>query len=258
MKRLTISSLMDEYQDNEFFPQGGNAADPEAVKRRVLASAKAPAKREKRMPAKRKALLAGALAAAMVVLVGAGFPQKVYQLATGTLSFTEDAISRTISYESHVSPIELEDGRLYFVLDGQRTDVTDLIDENTPYIYDAGDPEQDMVYYLILGGTPEHYGAFQWITVPNPFTSDEERFASIADDNGIVYEYAFDIVTTQNSEPYRVGVLGTGHPDWRMFSDFRDGAGVNLSDFQWLCAAAEELKIPFIDSTGETVTTIHG
>ena len=32
MKRLRISELMDEYVDNEFFPQGGRTADVQAVK----------------------------------------------------------------------------------------------------------------------------------------------------------------------------------------------------------------------------------
>ena len=256
MKRLEISRLMDEYVDNEFFPTGGSVAGSEAVKGWVLANVKVPVQK-KRKPAKKKVRLAVALAAVMLLLVGAGFPQRIYQLATGTLSFAQDAGGRSISYESHVTPVELENGQLYFVFDGQRIDVTGLIDENTPYIYDASDPAQDMVHYLIVGGTPEHYGAFQWITVPHPYTPDEEWSAIIVGENGIVYSYDFDVAIMQDGLPYRTSICGLGNPDWRMFSDFRDGAGVNISDFQWLRTAAEELEIPFIDSTGETVTTIH-
>ena len=58
MKRLEISRLMDEYEDNEFFPQGGETADLQAVKARVLAQA-APAK-QRRMLLK-MTLLAAAL-----------------------------------------------------------------------------------------------------------------------------------------------------------------------------------------------------
>lgn len=61
MRRFEISRLMDEYEDNEFFPQGGETADLQAVKARVLAQA-APAGR-RRMPRKKKLLLAAALAA---------------------------------------------------------------------------------------------------------------------------------------------------------------------------------------------------
>ena len=37
MRRFMISELMDEYVDNEVFPQGGETAGVEAVKARVLA-----------------------------------------------------------------------------------------------------------------------------------------------------------------------------------------------------------------------------
>ena len=74
MKKLEISRLMDEYTDNEFFPQEGETADPPAVKARVLAQA-APANR--RAPRKKRLLWAAALAAVMVLLVGAGLPNIV-------------------------------------------------------------------------------------------------------------------------------------------------------------------------------------
>ncbi len=59
MKRLKISKLMDGYTDEEFFPDGGETANPEAVKARVLARVKVPAK--KRTPQWKAALLAAAL-----------------------------------------------------------------------------------------------------------------------------------------------------------------------------------------------------
>ena len=98
MKRLEISRLMDEYVDNEFFPQGGKTADTQAVKDRVLAQA-APAKR-RRKPTLKMALLAVVL----VLLVGAGLPEKIYRLVTGTVGFLEDADSRTI-YVQHGAPL---------------------------------------------------------------------------------------------------------------------------------------------------------
>ena len=45
MKRLEISRLMDEYQDNEFFPEEGSSAGTQAVKDRVLAQARPGKKR---------------------------------------------------------------------------------------------------------------------------------------------------------------------------------------------------------------------
>lgn len=56
------------------------------------------------------------------------------------------------------NPLVLEDGRLWFVGVGERTDVTDLIDENTPYIYECTDPDTGIRGWFILGGTPEDFG----------------------------------------------------------------------------------------------------
>lgn len=72
MKRLEISRLMDEYEDNEFFPQGGETADLQAVKARVLAQAE-PAKKRPR-PHLKTVLIAAALAAVGVLCVAAGLP----------------------------------------------------------------------------------------------------------------------------------------------------------------------------------------
>lgn len=254
MKKLEISRLMDEYTDTEVFPGGGSAADVAAVKARVLASTKAPAQR-KRMPRKKKVLLAAALAAVMLVLVGAGFPSVIYRLAGGTVGFIQDASSRTIHYQQDAPLMELEDGRLYFVLDGERTDITDLIDEETPYIYNGTDRETGMTYYIILGGTPDHYGWFQWIAVPDPFAADPD-YVSIANEEGLVYTYEFGFTALGDGGLYPVGGCGTGSPDWQMFSDFN--SAIAAADFQWLRAAADELGIPFIDSSRETVTTISG
>ena len=84
MKRLRISKLMDEYTDTEVFPEGGSTADPEAVKRWVLSHAERPVKKlapqKKSMPRKKKLWLAAALAAVMVVLVGAGVPYMQHRL----------------------------------------------------------------------------------------------------------------------------------------------------------------------------------
>ena len=77
MKRLEVSKLMDDYVDDEFFPEGGETADVQAVKDRVLAQA-APAKR-RRAPLK-MVLLAAALAAGAVLCIAASLPTTVFHL----------------------------------------------------------------------------------------------------------------------------------------------------------------------------------
>ena len=153
MKRLEISRLMDEYQDDEFFPQGGGTADVQAVKDRVLAKA-APAK--KRPAPLKMALLAAALAVASVLCIAAGLKRVALEFDNDEpLDFRND-------------PVQLEDGRIFFVLDGQRTDITDQINSETPYIYDDSNPSAGTFHYLIVGGTPDRYGWLEGIEGPQP------------------------------------------------------------------------------------------
>ena len=62
--------------------------------------------------------------------------------------------------------ITLEGGRLWFVAGDQRVDVTDQVDEETPYVYTATDEEGNL-HYIIVGGTPEDYGWFEGVTAPD-------------------------------------------------------------------------------------------
>ena len=241
MKRIRISKLMDEYTDKEFFPTGGSVVSTEAVKARVLAQVKAstPAK-QKQMPRKKKVLLAAALAAALL-LAGAGYPLIQHRLVGGELRFEQRPNERTASLIHYNNVVESEDGRLFFDRDdGQRIDITDLVSEDTPYIYDCSDPDTGMIYYIVMGGTPEAYGWLEWIQVPYPFddSNSDGYYALDFDRNGnpvtIIYDFEFSSLEDNN-----YGVSGMGY------------SGVCLDDFtppSWLLAAVEELGIPVRDS----------
>lgn len=248
MKRLEISRLMDEYTDNEFFPQGGETADTQAVKDRVLAKA-APAKKRRR-PLK-MALLAAALAVAAVLCIAAGLPGIVYQLANGTLTYEQTSTSKTATLIS--GPLmSREDGRVFSLLNGEHVDITDLIDQNTPYINDCSDPDTGMTYYVIMGGTPEHYGWFQWVVTPDPYTYEEGSPMHEGTEEGIFSTYAYSSYQWEISdggEPYTTGRLGNGRFSWD------DNDARNLPP--WLFAAMEELDIPHEYIPQENITTIY-
>ena len=169
MKRLRISKLMDEYTDTEFFPTGGSAVSSEAVKARVLAQAVTAGKR--RRPSLKTVLLAAALAAGCLLSVAAGLPVKVYQLVSGgSMVVQTDGAGWYYTYISleNESPVVLEDGRLWLVLpNGERTDITDLIDAETPCIVEGEDPETGLNNYLVVGGTPEDYGLAVYQKMPS-------------------------------------------------------------------------------------------
>lgn len=252
MKRLRISSLMDEYTDMEFFPTGGSAVRSEAVKDRVLVNVKAPARvKKKQMPRKKKILLAAALAAVLVMLVGAGFPYIQHQLVHGKLSFEQTANSRTTSFEHDGVIVECEDGRLIFNRDGsQRVDITDLVSEETPYIYDGSDPDAGMIYYIIMGGTPEAYGWLEWIQVPYPFddSNSDVSYAVDFDENGnpVMITYDFEVF---DQEDISRNAGGMGYGSVHLEEDFLQ--------LPWLLAAMDELGIPTIVVPPESITTIY-
>lgn len=154
MKRLEISKLMDEYTDNEVFPEGGEIADVQAVKDQVLAQATP--RKQRRRPLK-MALLAAALAAAGLLCIAAAVGGPVVRYLSG--ASYENGI---FDGRDTVPPMVVEDGRVWFIADGQHTDITDLIDANTPYLYIYTDPETMAVTYTAVGGTMEDLGWFEY------------------------------------------------------------------------------------------------
>ena len=235
MKRLRISRLMDEYTDTEFFPAGGSAVSSERVKARVLAQAMAasPTRRKQKMPRKKKLLLASALAAAMVLLMAAGYPLFQRQLVNGSLSFGQNEEGRFVSFEAHGTIMEAEGGRLYYTPeDGERVDITDLVSEETPYIYDGSDPDTGLEYYIIMGGTPECYGWFTWVRMPNPF--DSRGDAPGVNKDGSYTACHFRISSGS-------GHMGLGSPGGLNIAEWRDDM-----DHPWLLAGSEQLCITFV------------
>ena len=163
MKELKITELMREYTDEEFNIEGENAADTEKVLESVMGQVK-PKKKAKPLfkvlvAAAAAMVLAGAVAAG-TVLTGS------FTTVTGRhveYEFDRNEEEGTVSGWIRTSTKELEDvltlrdGRLYFNINGESTDITDFIDRTTPYIYPYDFPESEKPAYVIVGGTPEEY-----------------------------------------------------------------------------------------------------
>ena len=154
---IKISRLMDAYTDNEFFIQGESEVNMDTVKNNVIEKAA-----KKKMKPVAKVLIG--VAAAAVLGVGATAATFIMQGsvtnasgATYDYEVTDHGYSIALSVTDYGSILTLEDGRLYFNMGDERTDVTDLMDNQTPYIYAYTNADTGLKNYVVLGGTPEEY-----------------------------------------------------------------------------------------------------
>lgn len=168
MKKLEISKLMNGYLDEQLQPKEG-LVDRERVKELVRA------RMGRRRVQKRRVLLAAAVLAVCLGLVGWSYGERIFQLVGGgqvTIGGSGGEgygeVHTSDGYDENGQPlvVSLEEGRLWVVARGQRVDVTDRVDENTPYVDTWWDGEGNL-YYVIVGGTPEDYDWYEGVTAPD-------------------------------------------------------------------------------------------
>ena len=164
MKKYEITELMREYTADEFGIEGENAADTEKVVESVMGQVKPKGKVKPLF----KVLVA---AAAMCVVGGSVVGASIltsgqFTTAAGreiTFGIYHDHQESTATVDGLETLVTLEDGRLYFNVNGESTDITDLTDSQTPYIYSYTVSETGKPAYIIAGGTPEEYGVVELI-----------------------------------------------------------------------------------------------
>lgn len=177
MKKIDITELMDNYTDNEFNIGGEAGVEADKVVSAVLPQVK----QRKKVKPLFKVIVA---AAAAVVLAGTavGVTAGVghfFHTPTGTyieyhnVENYPSALSVKFDTNSEISPIELRDGKLWFICDGQEIDLTGLIDEETPYIYTYENEDSGENSYVVVGGTVEEYG------YANIFTINDDRWNTV-------------------------------------------------------------------------------
>ena len=81
----------------------------------------------------------------------------------GNLEVKQDENGDTLPIlytESLTEPVEIQDGRMYFIVNGERIDITDSVSETQPYEYSYIDEENVTHYWMIGLNGPEleHYG----------------------------------------------------------------------------------------------------
>ena len=118
----------------------------------------------RRMPRVAKIVLVAALAVGCVLSIAASLPTQVYHFIGGG-SVTIDPGTNTAYYDQlyAVDPVEVdENGRVWLTADGQHLDITDKVDEYTPYIYEGTDEATGQKGYLVIGGSHDNLGWMEW------------------------------------------------------------------------------------------------
>ena len=137
---------------------------------------------KRRMPSVKALVLAAALAVGCVLSIAAGLPARVYNFVSGgtltALPGTTGEISMTLDGEE-IAPAKVEDGRLWFETDDQKVDITDLVNEDTPYIYEHTDPATGEKGYIIVGGTPEDFGWVEIVQMGNAAALTGSNYATV-------------------------------------------------------------------------------
>ena len=121
---------------------------------------------KRRMPKVRTMILAAALAVGCLLSIAAAanVPARVYNFLTGG-QYSTGANEFNITLGGEAAPVKAENGRLWLEADGQRLDITDKVDENTPYIYERTDPVTGEKGCVVVGGTVEDFGWIEYFIV---------------------------------------------------------------------------------------------
>ena len=126
-------------------------------KEEIMEQLEAKGTQKRRMPKARTIILAAALAVGALLSIAAGLPARVYHFATGGQVTFISPDEASFSADAN-APIRAEDGRLWFEADGRTVDITGMVDENTPYIYERTDPGTGEKGCVVVGGTAEDFG----------------------------------------------------------------------------------------------------
>ena len=160
MKRETITLMINGLADD--YIREAEAFCPDAVQKG----------RNRFTGRKKKRILTLALAAALILGLGAvGFSGHAFFGWGGNMEIratkTDSGLETTVLVhtDSLTEPVTSENDRMYFVVDNQHLDITDLVSETQPFLYQYTDEENTVHYWIIGKNGPEltHYGYAEYL-----------------------------------------------------------------------------------------------
>ena len=145
---------------------------PEALYSEVM---KMTAEQTKRnyIPVKRTVLVLAAVLVLMLALGAAGYAsgRSIFGWG-GNFEVRVDEAGGTnavLHTENLTEPVEFENNRMIFIVNGEHLDITESVSEDIPYIYKYTDEEGMIHYWLIGKNGPElrHYGYAEYLYQPD-------------------------------------------------------------------------------------------
>ncbi|MDR0293945.1 MAG: hypothetical protein LBH95_07335 [Oscillospiraceae bacterium] len=178
-------TILEELRENmRAEPDGG-------LRERLMESARADAAAPRRVRGGRRigmrTALIAAVAAVFSLTTAFAYGSQIIQLLgggrieAGKTSSGEDYISISTGFTS--DPAEVRDGRVYFILDGSDTDITNYCTEATYYEY-AQMTDNGYRHVVIVGGTPDKlgWGEFIWDEKGNLLGSNATAYTDANDE----------------------------------------------------------------------------
>lgn len=160
--------------------------------------------RKRRIPAVAQVALAAMLVVGCVAMIAAGVRERVDSFEPVVIITPEEYGAHFDFSQNAANPVVLEDGRLWFVEGETRTDITNVVDGDTPMYRAAVDPETgEVTAFLAVGGTPEDFGFAA-------FCRTEEGYSSA----GIDYCTSNDGTQTEWRPWLLTAVRELGVEDW--------------------------------------------
>lgn len=168
---LALSVEAPEPEDGSLLERVKLTRDSKRALVRALAAREMGAEKTGKRPSRRGrvVLTAAVLLLGALVLTAAALPG-FWSLLGVHFSVNESEDGQTILY-SYIDgvaecPVEVAEGRVWFVLDGQRIDITGQFNDEHAYVYETTNPETGLPNYILVGWSAGGIGYGEIVILP--------------------------------------------------------------------------------------------
>lgn len=203
------------------------AQDSKRALVRALAEHEIGTGQKAKRPLKRRGMVLAAAVLALGALALLAAARPGFWTMLGGHSYEERAGSRepylSVRYDGRAEPpVEVADGRVWFIFDGQHTDITGQFDDQNAYVYETVNPETGLPDYILVGWSAGGIGFGEIAIMPGEADCPGHAFAA--------------------------QVLGCVNPDTPVFDHtYPVREPWESSSKDWFANAVEEICAPYLE-----------